>query len=313
MLVALTLAACGTGAPSVHRDSTPTPASTGAISAPTFQTSGAIDPPASPPTVAAVMTATAPPATEVAQAIEPTAKPTTAPEATTAASSDPTPRPEAPVPADPSVSDVFEAGTSGRQEIAFTFDAGADRGFTEQILDTLKEYGIVASFGITGHWASENPDLVRRMVEEGHQVFNHTWSHESFTGFSTGEGTGITDSSARADELTSTNDEIGQDADGYDTRPYWRPPYGDLDDSVLADVAANGYTTTVMWSCDTLGWDGNTVDQIIERCATDASPGDIILMHVGDGSQDANALPQMIEDLQAQGFTFVTIEQLLQP
>jgi peptidoglycan-N-acetylglucosamine deacetylase len=82
---------------------------------------------------------------------------------------------------------------------------------------------------------------------------------------------------------------------------------------VLADVAAIGYTTTVMWSCDTLGWDGYTVDQIIERRVTDASPGDIILMHVGDGSQDAAALPQMIEVLQAEGFTFVTIEQLLQP
>jgi peptidoglycan/xylan/chitin deacetylase (PgdA/CDA1 family) len=151
------------------------------------------------------------------------------------------------------------------------------------------------------------------MVEEGHQVFNHTWSHESLTGASTGEGTGITDSSARAEELISTNDEIGQVTGGYDTRPYWRPPYGDLDDTVLADAAANGYTATVMWSCDTLGWDGNSVDQIIERCATDASPGDIILMHVGSDSQDTAALPQMIEDLQSQGFTFVTIEQLLQP
>src|SRR6478609_5187995 len=97
MLVALTLAACGTGAPSVHRDTTPTPASTGAISAPTVQTSGAVIPSASSPTVAA-MTSTAPPAREVAQAIDPTVEPTTAPEPTSAASTDPTPRPDAPVP-----------------------------------------------------------------------------------------------------------------------------------------------------------------------------------------------------------------------
>lgn len=72
-------------------------------------------------------------------------------------------------------------------EVALTFDAGADRGYAEAILDTLDEYGIKASFGITGHWAEENPDLVARMVEDGHMVFNHTWTHRSFTGFSTSD------------------------------------------------------------------------------------------------------------------------------
>ena len=75
--------------------------------------------------------------------------------------------------------------------MALTFDAGADRGHAEQILDTLANYGVVASFGLTGHWAKENPDLVERMVAEGHMLFNHTYSHRSFTGFSTSEGEAV--------------------------------------------------------------------------------------------------------------------------
>mgnify|MGYP001351576507 CR=1 FL=1 len=304
LLVAVLFASTGMGAPSVRRDATPTPASSSALAAPTLESTATGAAPAQP-------TSTPQPEAPT-PTVAPTQEPTAAPEPTSA-NGEPTARPEAPPPTDPGMSEVYQSGQSGRPEIALTFDAGADRGYAEQILDTLKQYGIVASFGITGHWASENPDLVRRMVDEGHQVFNHTWSHESLTGYSTGEGTGITDSADRAEELNSTNDEIAQDAGGYDTRPYWRPPYGDIDAGVLADAAANGYTITVMWSCDTLGWDGYSVDQILERCVDPATAGDIILMHVGNGSQDAAALPQMIEQLEAAGFSFVTIEQLLQP
>ena len=208
---------------------------------------------------------------------------------------------------------MYEQGSGERDEIALTFDAGDDRGFAEEILDTLLEYGVLATFGITGHWADENPDLVKRMADEGHQIINHTWSHDSFTGASTGDGTGITDSAEREEELVSTNDVIGDATDGYDTRPYFRPPYGDYDDSVLADLASFGYTITVMWSCDSLGWDGLTAGAINERCTEPAQAGDIILMHVGAASQDAAALPAMIETLQANGFELVTVEQLLQP
>ena len=79
----------------------------------------------------------------------------------------------------------MEYGTSGRQEIALTFDAGADRGYAEEILDLLQAEGITASFGMMGRWAEANPDLLQRMVDEGHMLFNHSWSHPSFTGATT--------------------------------------------------------------------------------------------------------------------------------
>lgn len=320
-IVAIVLAGCGAGAPSVNHPTVAPSSSNNTIDAPTDLTPtpnvasmGDAEPtgaPVLPPTVVPTPTPTVVNVSVGGENSSPEISdtPTAEPEPTVEA----TERPAPPDPTDPGVSDVYDTGTSGRKEIALTFDGGSDRGFAEEILDILEEYNIDASFGITGEWAQANPDLVQRMYEAGYQIFNHTWSHQSFTGASTGEGTGVTDSGDRADELSETNDEIGLITGGYDTRPYWRPPYGDYDEGVLEDVAADGYTVTVRWSCDTLGWNGATVDDILHECTTNMAPGDIILMHVGDGSLDYKALPQMIETLQAEGFTFVTIEQLLQP
>lgn len=260
-----------------------------------------IDPPSATAAPSATLTATA---TETATAAE---SPTRTPRPTA------TPRPDAPEPDDPAVSQVYNRGTSGRPEIALTFDAGADRGYAEEILDTLDRYGIKASFGISGRWAQENPDLVKRMVKEGHMVVNHTKSHHSFLADSPSDPETITDPDAQTKELDDTATRISKVTKGYDVRPYWRPPYGEYDDAVLANVAADGYTATVMWSCDTLGWNGASVDEIVARCGSDAQPGDIILMHVGAASLDAEALPRLIETLQALGYEMVTIEQLLQP
>src|SRR5688572_15223605 len=66
--------------------------------------------------------------------------------------------------------------------LTLTFDAGSDRGYAPLILDTLRDEGIKASFGMTGGWAGANPDLIHRMVNEGHHLMNHSWTHRSFTG-----------------------------------------------------------------------------------------------------------------------------------
>lgn len=239
---------------------------------------------------------------------EPTVAPTETPEA------GPTARPDPPPDENSGFSQVYDRGTSGRDEIALTFDAGSDRGKAEAILDTLADYGAKASFGITGAWAEENPDLVERMVADGHMVFNHTWSHRSFTGFSTaGWDDGVLSREERAKELRETEAVIAEVTGGYETAPYFRPPYGDLDEGVLADLAAEGYWVTVMWSCDSFGWNDASAAEIVERCGVGASAGDIILMHVGAASQDAEALPELIELYRDAGFELVTIEEMLQP
>lgn len=301
------LAACAAGSPGVLPDRTATARSIAAVtaSAPTFTPV-----PSLTPTMTATATETPPAATPT---VRPTAKPTKTPTRKPTARPKATARPKPPANGASDTSTIFQKGDGSRPEIALTFDAGADRGHAEVMLDTLDKAGVKGSFGITGEWAEANPDLVKRMVKEGHMVFNHTWDHRSFTGYSTaGSDEGVLDSADRVKEIKDTEQAI-LDLTGYDTAPYFRPPYGDYDDGVLADVASAGYSVTVMWSCDTLGWNGATVDEILTRCVDNAQAGDIILMHVGEVSADSAALPNMIQSLQDAGFRLVTVEQLLAP
>jgi len=299
--LALTLAACGVAVPQV--------------ASPTM--------PATAPQAALTQT---PPSQVIATPVLVTAMPfptavasSSGSETVTTTESSPVPTAR-PIPPDlgTELSKIFEKGSSERKEIALTFDAGADRGNGEAILDRLAEYEVVASFGVTGQWAEANPDLIHRMVAEGHTVFNHTWSHQSWTGRSTSadpEDPSTWEplsSEERLAELTRTEEAIRAIA-SYDMRPYWRPAYGDYDADALADAAEVGYTATVMWSCESFAWKGWTAEQIVPYCTTNMAPGDIILLHVGAQGADYDALPGLIEGLRGQGFTFVTIEQILQP
>ncbi|MFW6074833.1 MAG: polysaccharide deacetylase family protein [Chloroflexota bacterium] len=184
--------------------------------------------------------------------------------------------------------------------IALTFDAGADRGYAEEILNTLQEKRVAATFGMTGIWAEANPDLIRRMHAEGHHLINHSWNHPSFPAITSAE---------RRDQLERTDNLIYSQI-GVHLTPYFRPPYGEYDDSVLADLAANGYIFNIMWTVDTLGWLGYSDSQILQRVLDGASPGAIMLMHVGAQSRDAFALPDMIDTLRARGYRFATVETL---
>jgi len=301
-LILFGLTGCVQGSPTLSPDQTATARAEERLQT-AVPTSTPIPSPAFTPT--STRTATPPPSFTSTAVESPAAAATRAPAATV--------RPAPPADPGRGSSQIVQHGTSGRPEIALTFDAGADRGNAAAILDALDAAGVKGSFGITGAWAQANPDLVRSMVVDGHMVFNHTWDHRSFTGYSTaGSDEGVLDSADRIKEIKDTAQEI-RDLTGYDTAPYFRPPFGDYDDGVLADVASAGYSVTVMWSCDTLGWNGATVDQIMTRCGDAAQAGDIILMHVGAGSADSDALPQMIQTLRSAGFDLVTVDQLLAP
>jgi len=188
--------------------------------------------------------------------------------------------------------------------VAITFDAGSDLGFTGQVLDTLSAYGVRASFGITGDWADDHPDAVRRMAVEGHQVMNHSYAHLSFTGASAPNP--LLTTAERQAELAKADATLSA-LIGCTTKPFFRPPYGDTNASVLADVGAAGYGFTVMWTVDSGGWQGLTAEQIVERITTRVEPGAILAFHVGSASQDSAALPRIIQALQAAGYSFVTL------
>jgi peptidoglycan-N-acetylglucosamine deacetylase len=203
---------------------------------------------------------------------------------------------------------VITKVSTTKKVAVLTFDAGADRGFVAQILDTLKTEGIEASFGMTGKWAEQNPDIIRRISNEGHDFINHTYTHGSFTGFSTNSSP-LTQAQ-RWQELDRT-EAIIQELIGKSTKPYFRPPYGDYNASVNSDIFARGYRFNIMWTVDSLGWKGLSAEEIRQRVVSRTVPGAIHLFHVGEQSQDAAALPLIIDDLQAQGYSFARISDLV--
>lgn len=271
-----------------------------------------------PPTATTEPTSTPPPPTATPRPtntpVPPTAtpRPTSTPMPPTA-----TPRPtntavpptatpsatSTPVPRTGSAVTVRKLNTS-RKVVLLSFDAGSDAGYAAQILDTLKANGVKASFGMTGKWAEANPALVRRMVNEGHDLINHSWSHRSFTGSSTGSGP--LSYQERADELWKTH-KLLLDLTGMSAKPYFRPPYGDFDASVLADINSRGYHYNVMWTVDSLGWKGLTKQQILQRCLDGLEPGAIYLFHVGAQSQDGPALQSIIDAMRDRGYGFARI------
>jgi peptidoglycan/xylan/chitin deacetylase (PgdA/CDA1 family) len=207
-------------------------------------------------------------------------------------------------------------GNTSRRMVSYTFDAGADLGYAGTILDFLRANNIKASFSITGEWAETNPSYVQRMANEGHHIFNHSWTHDSFTGFSTGKA--AMTPARRTQQLVRTNTKIIA-LTGKSTRPYFRPPYADYDSGVLRDIGANRFSKNVMWSVDSLGWKGLTAAQICSRVissmtsASNGGNGYIVLFHVGAQSLDAKALSCVTATLKGRGFTFGTVPQVIAP
>jgi peptidoglycan-N-acetylglucosamine deacetylase len=217
-------------------------------------------------------------------------------------------RPAAPaVERTPGASVRVDRGPAECNAVHLSFDAGADRGYADMILDVVKEENVPLSFGMTGRWAQQNPDVMKRIVDDGHEVINHTWSHASFTGFSAGRPMSVYE---RRLELDRTEDFLVE-LTGKSTRPYFRPPYGDLDNGALKDVSDAGYDYTMMWTIDSFGWMRIPAAAIVERCLSRAEPGAIILMHVGIESQDGPALRTIIVGLRERGYLIVGMADLL--
>lgn len=180
-------------------------------------------------------------------------------------------------------------------KIAITFDDGPKEGITSKLLEGLKERDVKATFFLIGEYAEENPELVKRIYDEGHIIGNHTYSHVNITRLSDEEA---------AEELNKT-DEVIYEITGEHIR-YVRPPFGVWQ----KDLELCMEVLPVMWSIDPLDWTTENVDEIVNKVVTDAEENGIILLHdCYESSVDA-AL-RIIDILKREGYEFVTVDELI--
>ena len=188
-------------------------------------------------------------------------------------------------------------GNPARREIALTFDDGPHPAFTVRLLDLLKAEGVPATFFVVGKKAEAAPTLIRRMVAEGHEVGNHTFSHVTLTKIP------VLDVAA---EYRATSDLIRRLTG---KRPaYCRPPGGDYDPDVIRAAGADGMTT-VLWTDDPGDYANPTADLLLRRATNKLENGAVILLHDGPTSTLA-MLPAFIAGARARGFRFVSLHDL---
>ncbi|QMU76672.1 polysaccharide deacetylase family protein [Streptacidiphilus sp. PB12-B1b] len=195
----------------------------------------------------------------------------------------------------------LKRGPAHLRQVALTFDDGPGGADTGRILDVLRDYGVPATFFCVGLHAQAEPATVARIADEGHAIGNHTWSHPFLPDLTRDEVLFQLDATARA-----IADVTGQQP------TLVRPPYGAQTPDSMAWVADHGLTT-VLWGQDTNDWSQPGAEAIRANALTGIGNGSVVLMHDagGDRSQTVAALPGVIEALLADGYSLVTVDQML--
>jgi peptidoglycan/xylan/chitin deacetylase (PgdA/CDA1 family) len=192
--------------------------------------------------------------------------------------------------------------------VALTFDAGGNADGVASILATLNRYHVRATFFLTGNFVRDFPAESKAVAAAGQRIGDHSVSHPYFTK--------LTDAQAR-DQILAAQSRIKQ-VTGADPWPWFRFPYGDYNQHAISVVNGTGFVP-VGWTVDSLGWKGTsggiTAQVVLNRVLAGLQPGEIVLMHCGSNPDDhstldAAALPAVIQNLQARGYSFVTVDAL---
>jgi peptidoglycan/xylan/chitin deacetylase (PgdA/CDA1 family) len=183
--------------------------------------------------------------------------------------------------------------------IAMTFDDGPSSENTPRLLEMLKQRNIKATFFLIGENAAANPDLVRRILAEGHEIGNHSWTHPQLSKLSDDRVT---------TEITKTQGAI-KDASGY-TPTLLRPPYGAITARQREWIENQFGLNIILWSVDPLDWKRPGASVITQRILSQVRPGAIILSH-DIHKQTIDAMPATLDGLISKGYKFVTVTQLI--
>ena len=197
---------------------------------------------------------------------------------------------------------VFYADDTDEKIIYLTFDAGYENGNTSAILDALKKHQVPATFFVVGSFLSSNPELIRRMTDEGHTVANHTYSHPDMSKISTRE--------AFQKELTQVEN-LYSEITGCEMVKYYRPPQGVYSEENLKMANDMGYRT-FFWSLAYVDWYENrqpTKEQAFDKLLKRIHPGAIVLLH-STSSTNAKILDELLTRWEEMGYSFRSLSEL---
>ena len=198
--------------------------------------------------------------------------------------------------------DAAYIGDTSQKVLYLTFDAGYENGCTEKILDVLREQQVPAAFFLVGNYIEKNADLVRRMVEEGHIVGNHTMHHYDMSKLTAKEtfSKELTDLEALYKEVTEQ-----------EMPRYYRPPQGIYSEENLKMAKELGYKT-VFWSLAYVDWNNDAQpsrEEAFRKLLPRTHPGAVVLLH-STSATNAEILTELIETWKAEGYSFGTVEEL---
>ena len=198
--------------------------------------------------------------------------------------------------------DAAYLGDTRQKKLYLTFDAGYENGSTEKILDTLKEKQVPAAFFLVGNYIRQSPDLVRRMVAEGHTVGNHTMHHYDMSRLS--------DKAAFSKELTDL-EALYKETVGQELPKYYRPPQGIYSEENLKMAQELGYKT-LFWSLAYVDWNNDaqpTREAAFAKLLPRTHNGAVVLLH-STSKTNAEILGELIDKWKAMGYRFGTLEEL---
>lgn len=199
---------------------------------------------------------------------------------------------------------AYYVNSSEDKVLYLTFDAGYENGYTEAILDALKKHNAPATFFVVGTYVENNPDLVKRMVSEGHIVGNHTYSHPDMSAISSKE--------AFEKELFSVENAY-KEATGETMTKFYRPPQGKYSEENLQMAKELGYST-FFWSLAYVDWykdNQPTKEEAFNKLLPRIHPGAIVLLH-STSSTNAEILDELLTKWEEMGYSFHALTEFTQ-
>ncbi len=196
--------------------------------------------------------------------------------------------------------DGYYIGNTDEKVMYLTFDEGYENGYTGKILDVLKKTKTPAAFFVTGPYIDNEPELIKRMVNEGHIVGNHTVNHPSMPD--------VTDEKI-TEELSTLNEKFNK-LTGENMR-FMRPPRGEFSERTLATIQKNGYKT-IFWSIAYADWNTKNLkgeDYAVNQVTRQFHNGAVILLHAVS-VDNANGLERIINTAKKQGYVFKSLDDL---